>query len=95
MRMSVTKAVILVSVGVLVGGGTFATAATLLTSKDIKDGAIQNRDIRTGAITMSRLSESTQELIREGGPRALPGHQEPRERRGPRGRQAARFRPRH
>ena len=66
MRMSVSKVLVLLLLGVL-GGGRLAAAATLITSKDIKDEGIQNRDIRKGVITMSRLSESTQDLIRQGG----------------------------
>ena len=73
MRMSVSKVLVLLVLGVLLGGGTFAAAATLITSKDIKDEGIENRDIRKGVITMSRLSESTQELIRQGGEAGAPG----------------------
>ena len=71
--MSVSRVLVLLLLGILLGGGSFATAATLLTSKDIKDEGIQNRDIRKESITMSRLSESTQELIRQGGEAGAPG----------------------
>ena len=73
MRMSVSKVLVLLLLGILLGGGAFATAATLISSKDIKDSSIQNRDIRPGVITMSRLSESTQELIHKGGDAGAPG----------------------
>ena len=82
MRISVVSALPLVLLGVLVGGGAFAAADSLITSSDIKDSSVQNRDVRKGAITMSRLAETTQELINEGG---KPG---PPERRGRRIRRA-------
>lgn len=50
----------------LIVGATTATAASLITSDDIQNGSIQNRDIRPGVITMSRLKASTQKLIRDG-----------------------------
>ena len=58
----------LLLVGSLLGGTAFGAASSLLTSKDIKDGAIQNRDIKEGVITMSRLKQSTQDLINASGP---------------------------
>ena len=73
MRISVVSALPLVLLGVLVGGGAFAAADSLITSSDIKDGSVQNRDVREGAITMSRLAETTQELINEGGKPGPPG----------------------
>ena len=39
MRMSVSKVLVLLLLGILLGGGAFATAATLISSKDIKDSA--------------------------------------------------------
>ena len=73
MRISVVSALPLVLLGVLVGGGAFAAADSLITSSDIKDSSVQNRDVRKGAITMSRLAETTQELINEGGKPGPPG----------------------
>ena len=73
MRVSVVSALPLVLLGALVGGGAFAAADSLISSSDIKDKTIQNRDVREGVITMSRLAESTQELIREGGVQGPPG----------------------
>ena len=43
-----------------------ATAATLITSGQIKDGTIQNRDIKKGAVSINRLTDGTQDLIRRG-----------------------------
>src|SRR5262245_12039826 len=68
MRVSVLKALCLVLLGVLVGGGTWAAADSLLTSKDIKDGSLENRDIRKGVISMSRLTEGVQEKLEAAGP---------------------------
>jgi Collagen triple helix repeat (20 copies) len=46
----------------VVGTGT-ASAAKLITSKDIEDGSIQNRDLAEGVISLSRLSPGVQALI--------------------------------
>jgi hypothetical protein len=51
---------------IAVGGGT-ASAAKLITSKDIADGAIQNRDVAAGAISMSRLSPSVRAAVAKAG----------------------------
>jgi hypothetical protein len=61
-----------------------ATASRLITSSDIKNGSIWNRDIKPQALTMSRLAPGTQRLIRQGG---NPG---PRGRRGATGPAGAR-----
>ena len=68
MHVSVLKALCLILLGVLLGGGALAAADSLLTSKDIKDGAIQNRDIREGVISLNRLTEGVQDLIESAGP---------------------------
>jgi hypothetical protein len=76
MRGKLIHAVALVLLGVLVGGGAYAGAQSLITSRNIRDNSIQNRDIRTSAITMSRLAPTTQQLIRQGGvegPAGQPG----------------------
>jgi hypothetical protein len=49
-----------------VGGGT-ASAAKLITSKDIADGAIHNRDIAEDAISLNRLSPSVRAAIAQAG----------------------------
>jgi Collagen triple helix repeat (20 copies) len=51
------------AVAVIVGGGS-ATAARLITGKDIRDGSITARDIRQGGISLNRLSKGTQRLLR-------------------------------
>jgi hypothetical protein len=50
----------------LVGGGT-ATAAKLVTSKDIKDGTIQTQDIGKGEVSLSRLTSGVQHKIDRAG----------------------------
>src|SRR4051794_4858086 len=59
------KAVIACSITALaVGAGTAsASVVKLITSKDIADGTIQNRDIQTGAISLNRLSPGVQALL--------------------------------
>ena len=47
-----------VATALIVGGGT-ATAATMITSGDIANGTIRNRDIKPRVITMSRLAPGT------------------------------------
>lgn len=64
--MNRLQTVLAITATAVVVGGTTATASSLITSKNIQDGSIQNRDIRPGVITMSRLKASTQKLIRDG-----------------------------
>jgi hypothetical protein len=56
----------------LVVGSTTATAASLITSAQIKNGTIENRDIKRGTIAPSRLSPKLQGLLAtldvQGGP---------------------------
>ena len=44
--------------------------ASVITSSDIKDETIQNRDIDKGVITMNRFAQSTQDKINQAGTRA-------------------------
>jgi hypothetical protein len=55
-RFTIPRVLALLILGSLLGGSAFAAADRLLTSKDIKDGSLQNRDIRSGVISMSRLT---------------------------------------
>jgi hypothetical protein len=64
---SIMKTILACVATALIVGATTATAASLITSKDIQDGSIQNRDIRPAVLTMSRLAPTTQKLIREKG----------------------------
>ena len=61
-----TAVVVSALVALLIAGGS-ATAASLITSSDIKDESIQNRDIKKKAITMSRLAQTTQDKINKAG----------------------------
>lgn len=61
------------AVTALVVGAGSATAASLITSAQIKDGTIQNRDIKKGSISLNRLTPGTQALIRAGAVTPLSG----------------------
>jgi hypothetical protein len=50
MRAKVLNGLLLVLLGSLIGGGTWAVAQGLITGRDIRDGSITGRDIRRGAI---------------------------------------------
>ena len=54
----------------LLGGTAFERRQSVITSSDIKDETIQNRDIDKGVITMNRFAQSTQDKINEA---ATPG----------------------
>ena len=53
----------LVALALFVVASGSATAASLLTSKNIKDESIQNRDLRDGAFTLSKLRQSTKDVL--------------------------------
>lgn len=53
----------LVALALFVVASGSATAASLLTSKNIKDESIQNRDLRDGAFTLSKLRKSTKDVL--------------------------------
>jgi hypothetical protein len=88
----------------LVAGATTATAQSLITSKDIKDGTIRNRDVAKNQVSLNRLSPGLQRLIRRAtstqqtalsqsapaGAPGAPGAQGPRGERGERGPQGPR-----
>ena len=80
----------LLIVGSLLGGTAFA-ASSVITSGDIKDETIQNRDIDKGVITMNRFAQSTQDKINEaatpgpGGGAGSPGPAGPQGPAGPTG----------
>jgi hypothetical protein len=74
----------------LIVGTTSATAATLITSADIKNGTIQSSDIKKGAITASRLSSGVRSTLNQvgasgSGGAAIPGPAGPEGPVGPRG----------
>jgi hypothetical protein len=57
MRAKVLNAAVLVLLGSLMGGGTWAVAQGLITSRDIQDGSITGRDLRRGAITSREIRD--------------------------------------
>jgi hypothetical protein len=73
MRGKAPTAVVLLLVGFLIGGGSWATARSFITTRDIKNGTIRNRDIRPGVIMLNRLTPSVRRLIRRGGRQGAPG----------------------
>jgi hypothetical protein len=72
----------------VVAGGT-ATAAKLVTSGDIKNGTITNKDIKKKTIKMNRLAQSTQDKINAPGPAGPQGPAGPAGVAGPPGPPAA------
>ena len=84
MRVSRTLQIAaLLTAGSLLGGTAFGAAKSVITSGDIKDETIQNRDIDKGVITMNRFAQSTQDKINAagasgpGGAAGSPGAQGP------------------
>lgn len=76
MRTKTVHVLALLLLGSLIGGGAWATAQSMITSRDIRDGTIQNRDIRRGVISINRLTPGVQRLIRQAGaegPAGAPG----------------------
>ena len=74
----------------LVVGTTTATATSLITSRQIKNGTIENRDIKRGTIAQNRLSPKLQGLLTtldvQGGPLdPITGPQGPEGPKGDRG----------
>ena len=57
------KTIAACAITALAVGGATATANSLVTSKDIADGTIQNRDIHEGAISYSRLTPGLRVLM--------------------------------
>ena len=57
------KSILACCVTALAVGATSATAASVITSDDIKDETIQNRDMRDGAFTWSKFAPTTQNKI--------------------------------
>lgn len=57
-------AVSIIALGVALGGSAYA--ATQITSKDIRNGTIQNADIKKGTIQTNRLSSGVQRILKGG-----------------------------
>jgi hypothetical protein len=70
----VRKPILACTAAAIVAGATSATAASLVTSKQIKNGTIQDRAIKKGTITASRLALDVQaKLEAEGAGKSVPG----------------------
>jgi hypothetical protein len=54
----------IIALGVALGGTAYA--ATQITSKDIRNGTIQNVDIKSGTIQSNRLSSGLQKILKKG-----------------------------
>jgi hypothetical protein len=67
LRKHLTPGLILGGIAVVVATSGSAVAASLITSSQIKDGTIQNRDIRQGAIALNRLTPAAQAAIKRAG----------------------------
>jgi hypothetical protein len=61
------KTIAACAITALAAGGATATAHSLITSKDIADGTIQNRDIHEGTISYSRLTPGLRALLAQAG----------------------------
>ena len=61
------KTIAACAITALAVGGASATAQSLITSKDIADGTVQNRDIHDGAISYSRLTPGLRALVDRAG----------------------------
>jgi hypothetical protein len=59
-------AISIIALGVALGGTAYA--ATVITSKDIRNGTIQNVDIKKGTIQSTRLSSGLQNILKKGAP---------------------------
>ena len=59
MRAKVLNGVVLLLLGSLIGGGTWAVANGLITGRDIQNGSITGRDIQRGSITSREIRDRT------------------------------------
>ena len=67
------KTILACAVVALIVGSTSATAATLITSKDIKNGTITAKDIKRGSISSSRLARGVRQQLQRVGAQGGPG----------------------
>jgi Collagen triple helix repeat (20 copies) len=61
----VTRTILACLVVAVIASATTATAAQLVTSRDIRNGTIRNVDLREGAVTMPRLAPEIQALLQQ------------------------------
>ncbi|MGH2821730.1 MAG: hypothetical protein ACRDLY_01675 [Thermoleophilaceae bacterium] len=72
------KSLIAVAVTILVVGATSATAATLITSKQIKDNSVRSKDVRNGTLLLKDFKASQRAKLRgpagQQGVQGVPGN---------------------
>ena len=59
------KSILAAALAVLIVGGGSATAAKLISSKDIRNGTIRNADVHKSSISLNRLSPGVQRLLKQ------------------------------
>ena len=67
MRKHITPGAVLGGIAVVLAMTGSAVAGSMITSGQIKDGTIQNKDIRKGTIQLNRLSPAAQASIKRAG----------------------------
>jgi hypothetical protein len=67
MRKHLSPGVVLGSIAIVLAMTGSATAGALITSAKIKDGTIQNKDIKKGTIALDRLTPATQKAVKLAG----------------------------
>ena len=75
---SAGRSIALVCLTALVVGAATATAATVITGKNVKDGSLTGGDIKRGSVPLGDLSKGAQALIKRAGaqgPQGAPGAQ--------------------
>jgi hypothetical protein len=70
MRKHLTPGVVLGAIAIVLAMSGSAVATSLITSAKIKDGTIQNKDIKKGTIALDRLTTATQKAVKLAG---MPG----------------------
>ena len=67
MRKHLTPGVVLGAIAIVLAMSGSAVATSLITSAKIKDGTIQNKDIKKGTIALDRLTSATQKAVKLAG----------------------------
>jgi hypothetical protein len=67
MRKHLTPGVVLGAIAIVLAMSGSAVATSLITSAKIKDGTIQNKDIKKGTIALDRLTPATQKVVKLAG----------------------------
>jgi hypothetical protein len=72
-RLKISPAMVVAIVAVVLASAGGATAASLITGKQIRNGSITSADIRNRSLSTSDLSARTVDQLSDPGPRGLPG----------------------